>query len=108
LVGVFVGVGVQERTLTLLVVLPDTGRLLPVSVALAATLSWKMMSCDGSQGGAVSCTLPVQVSVAPPLGPRVVTGLPPWEHWTATAVPPGKGTVLVTARLMTLNAGSRF
>ena len=61
--------------------------------------------------GAVSSTLPVQVSVPVPYGPRVVTGVPapgPCMHWTATGVPPGEGTVFVTERPVTPKAGSRF
>src|ERR1700693_3061340 len=60
--------------------------------------------------GAVSLTLPVQVSVAVPLGPSVVTGLPLWLQTVDVVGPPGKGTWLATARLMTLlaGAGSRF
>jgi hypothetical protein len=34
------------------------------------------VSLDGLQAGAVSLTLPAQPSVAVPLGPSVVTGLP--------------------------------
>src|SRR5260221_12949 len=50
----------------------------------------------------------MQVSVAVPLAPSVVTGLPPWVQTCDVVVPPGNGTVFVTARLMTLLAGSRF
>ena len=60
------------------------------------------------QGGAISSTLPVQVSVAVPLAPSVVTGLPPWLHGVDVVVPPGNGTVFVTERLMTVLPGSRF
>ena len=60
------------------------------------------------QAGAVSLTLPVQVSVVVPLGPSVATGLPPWLHGVDVVGPPGNGTVLVTARLVTLKSGSRF
>src|SRR5204863_9125508 len=60
------------------------------------------------QGGATSLTAPVQVSVAFPLAPSVVTGLPPWLQTVGVVVPPGKGTVFVTGRLMTVLAGSRF
>src|SRR5437773_365916 len=60
------------------------------------------------QAGAISSTLPVQVSVAVPLAPSVVTGLPPWLQAVDVVVPPGKGTVFVTERLMTVLAGSRF
>ena len=60
------------------------------------------------QAGAVSFTLPVQVSVAVPLAPSVVTGLPPWLQTVDVVGPPGKGTWLVTARLMTVLFGSRF
>src|SRR5438552_13993025 len=60
------------------------------------------------QGGATSLTAPVQVSVAVPLAPSVVTGLPPWLQTVDVVVPPGKGTVFVTERLMTVLAGSRF
>jgi hypothetical protein len=62
-------------------------------------------------GGAVSSTLPWQVSVAEPNGPSAVTGLPapgPWRQGTADVVPPGEGTVFVTLRPVTLKAGSRF
>ena len=41
------------------------------------------------QGGAVSSTLPVQVSVAVPLAPSVVTGLPPWVQTVDVVGPPG-------------------
>src|SRR5258706_13503184 len=60
------------------------------------------------QGGATSSTLPMQVSVAVPLAPSVVTGLPPWVQTCDVVVPPGNGTVFVTERLMTELAGSRF
>src|SRR5260221_12231897 len=60
------------------------------------------------QAGAVSLTVPVQVSVAVPLAPSVVTGLPLWLHGVDVVVPPGNGTVFVTARLMTVLPGSRF
>src|SRR5438309_86421 len=60
------------------------------------------------QGGAVSSTLPVQVSVAVPLAPSVVTGLPPWLHAVDVVVPPGYGTVFVTATLITLLSGFRL
>src|SRR5258706_581936 len=63
---------------------------------------------DEPQGGATSSTAPVQVSVAVPLAPSVVTGLPPWLQTVDVVVPPGKGTVFVTARLITLLPGSRF
>ena len=56
-------------------------------------------------------TLPVQVSVAVPFGPSVVTGEPapgPWRHGTAVTVPPGNGTVFVTERPVTLKDGSRL
>jgi hypothetical protein len=106
-VGVLVGVGVQARRFGEFVVLPDTGLLILVSVPLALTLSVKKAS-DPPQGGAVSSMLPVQVSVAVPLSPSVVTGLPPWLQGTATVAPPGKGTWLVTSRLMTVPALSRF
>src|SRR5258708_13731355 len=68
----------------------------------------KYESVFASQGGAVSLTLPVQLSVAVPLGPSVVTGLPPWLHGTDVVVPPGNGTVFVTATLITLLSGFRF
>src|SRR5258706_75669 len=60
------------------------------------------------QAGAVSLTVPVQVSVAVPLAPSVVTGLPPWLHGGEVVVPPGNGTVFVTATLITLLSGFRF
>src|SRR5258706_160080 len=60
------------------------------------------------QGGATSSTAPVQVSVAVPLAPSVVTGLPPWLQTVDVVVPPGNGTVFVTATLITLLSGSRF
>src|SRR6266446_8131410 len=60
------------------------------------------------QGGATSSTAPMQVSVAVPLAPSVVTGLPPWVQTWDVVVPPGNGTVFVTERLMTVLAGSRF
>src|SRR5260221_27235 len=60
------------------------------------------------QGGATSSTLPVQVSVAVPLAPSVVTGLPPWLQTWDVVVPPGNGTVFVTATLITRFPGSRF
>ena len=63
---------------------------------------------DEPQGGATSSTAPVQVSVAVPLAPSVVTGLPPWVQTWDVVVPPGNGTVFVTARLTTVLAGSRF
>jgi hypothetical protein len=50
----------------------------------------------------------MQVSVAVPLAPSVVTGFPPWVQTVDVVVPPGNGTVFVTARLMTVLAGSRF
>src|SRR5258706_6288097 len=62
----------------------------------------------GLQGGAASSTVPVQVSVAVPFGPSVVTGLPPWLHGVDVVVPPGNGTVFVTATLITLLSGFRF
>ena len=44
-----------------------------------------------------------------PLGCSVVTGVPAGNsHGMATAVPPGKGTVFVTATLMTVLTLSRF
>jgi hypothetical protein len=67
--------------------------------------------CDAPQGGAVSSTLPVQVSVAVPFGPSVVTGTPapgPWRQGTPVVVPPGKGTVFVTVSPVTLKDGSKF
>src|SRR5260221_363895 len=60
------------------------------------------------QGGATSSTLPMQVSVAVPLAPSVVTGLPPWVQTCDVVVPPGNGTVFVTERLMTVLSGFRF
>src|SRR5438132_868632 len=60
------------------------------------------------QGGAVSSTLPVQVSVAVPLPPSVVTGLPFWLQGVDVTAPPGNGTWVVVVRLMTLKDGSRF
>jgi hypothetical protein len=60
------------------------------------------------QAGAVSLTLPVQVSVAVFFGPSVVTGLLPWLQGVDTAEPPGNGTVFVTATLITLLSGFRF
>ncbi len=60
------------------------------------------------QGGATSSTAPMQVSVAVPLAPSVVTGLPPWVQTWDVVVPPGNGTVFVTERLMTVLPGSRF
>src|SRR5439155_697343 len=62
----------------------------------------------GPQSGATSSTLPVHVSVAVPLAPSVVTGLPPWLHGVDVVVPPGNGTVFVTATLITLLSGFRF
>jgi hypothetical protein len=62
----------------------------------------------GPQAGAVSLTVPVQVSVAVPLAPSVVTGLPPWLQTVDVVGPPGNGTWLVTARLTTVLFGSRF
>src|SRR2546427_577385 len=59
-------------------------------------------------GGAISSTAPMQVSVAVPLAPSVVTGLPPWLHGVDVVVPPGNGTVFVTATLITLLSGFRF
>ncbi len=100
-VGVIPGVGVHAKTLGEFVVLADTGRPARVSVALAATLSVMKVSLP-AQAGAISLKLPVQVSVALPFGPRVVTGLPLWLQGTAETVPPGNGTVFVTDRLMTL------
>ena len=76
-----------------------------------ASISSEKKLCVAPQGGAVSSTLPMQVSVELPFGPSAVTGEPapgPWRHWTATGVPPGKGTVFVTERPLTLKAGSRF
>jgi hypothetical protein len=76
-----------------------------------ASISSVKKLCVALQGGAVSSTLPMQVSVAVPFGPSVVTGVPapaPCKHWTGTAVPPGKGTVFVTERPVTLKAGSKF
>jgi hypothetical protein len=76
-----------------------------------ALISSEKKLCVAPQGGAVSLTLPVQVSVAVPFGPSVVTGVPapgPWRQGTAVVVPPGKGTVFVTERPVTLKAGSRF
>jgi len=109
-VGVFVRVGVQARIETLLVALP-VATLLPsladAPVAVASIRSWKTMLLE-PQAGAVSCTLPVQVSVAVPLGPSDVTGLPPWLQGADVVVPPGKGSVLVTERLVMLLLGSRF
>jgi hypothetical protein len=109
IVGVIVGVGVpvQAKTLTEFVVAADTGVPLPVSVALPLTLSVKNTSI-APQAGAVSFRLPVHVSVAVPFGPSVVTGFPLWMQGAAAGVPPGKGTVFVTATLITLLAGSRF
>src|SRR6185369_16854697 len=63
---------------------------------------------EGLQAGAVSFTAPVQLSVAVPFGPSVVTGLPPWLHGVDVVVPPGNGTVFVTATLITLLSGFRF
>src|SRR5438105_3697161 len=60
------------------------------------------------QAGAISSTLPVQVSVAVPLAPSVVTGLPPWLHGVDVVVPPGNGTVFVTVTLITSLSGFRF
>src|SRR5258706_3961614 len=62
----------------------------------------------GLQGGAASSTVPVQLSVAVPFGPSVVTGLPPWLQGVDDVVPPGNGTVFVTATLITLLSGFRF
>ena len=76
-----------------------------------ASISSEKKLCDAPEGGAVSLTLPVQVSVAVPFGPSVVTGEPapgPWRQGTATGVPPGKGTVFVTERPVTLKAGSKL
>jgi hypothetical protein len=50
----------------------------------------------------------MQVSVAVPLAPSVVTGLPLWLQRVDVVVPPGNGTVFVTERLMTVLPGSRF
>src|SRR5258706_282237 len=50
----------------------------------------------------------MQVSVAVPLAPSVVTGLPPWVQTWDVVVPPGNGTVFVTATLITLLSGFRF
>ena len=115
LVGVFVGVsagvGVQARIVTWFVVAPDTERV--PSMPLALILSAKTWSLE-VQAGAVSSTLPVQVSVPLPLAPSVVTGLPLWVQGTAVGVPPvqvgksGHGTVFATARLVMLLLGSRF
>ena len=69
------------------------------------------------QAGAVSCTEPVQVSPALPLGWSVVTLAPLNWQLTATAAPlPGPqapalrmhGTWFVTWRLMTWLSGSMF
>jgi hypothetical protein len=76
-----------------------------------ALISSEKKLCDPPQGGAVSSTLPVQVSVAVPFGPSTVTGVPapaPWRQGTAVVGPPGKGTVFVTERPVTALAGSRF
>jgi hypothetical protein len=58
------------------------------------------------QAGAVSVTLPVQASVAEPLGPSVVTGLPPWLQETGVVTPSEQfglqGTEFVTERPVTL------
>lgn len=65
------------------------------------------------QAGAVSCTLPVQVSPAVPFGASEVAVGPP-EQGTGTVVPPvhvggsGQGTVFVTERSVRLSPGSRF
>ena len=115
LVTVFVGgtgvfVGVQAAILTAPVALPKTGAWELWSVPETSISSMKK-NCVAPQAGAVSLTLPVQVSVEVPFGPSVVTGVPapdPWRQGTATGVPPGDGTVFVTWRPVTLKAGSRF
>ncbi len=87
-VGVIAGVGVQAKTLGEFVVLADTGRPMPVSVPPAATRSVMKVSLK-PQAGAVSLRLPVQLSIALPFGPSVVTGLPFWLQGAAEVVPPG-------------------
>jgi hypothetical protein len=69
-----------------------------------------------AQAGAVSVTLPLQVSVAVPLGPSVVTGAGgvPWLQGVAVVVPPvhvgglGQGTVFETESPVTLLTASLF
>src|SRR5260221_178437 len=63
---------------------------------------------DEPQRGRTSFTVPVQLSVAVPFGPRDVTVLTPWLHGVEVVVPPGSGTVFVTATLITLLSGFRF
>lgn len=87
-VAVIAGVGVQAKILGEFVVLADTGRPAPVSVALAATRSVMKVSLT-PQAGAISFRLPEQVSVALPFGPRVVTAVPFRAQETAESVPPG-------------------
>jgi hypothetical protein len=87
-VAVIAGVAVQAKILGEFVVLADTGRPTPVSVALAATRSVIKVSLP-PQAGAVSFRLPEQVSVALPFGPSAVTAVPFWVQETAEGVPPG-------------------
>jgi hypothetical protein len=87
-VGVLVGVGVQAKILGEFVVLADSQSPEPASVPLASTRSVMKVSLP-PQAGAVSLRLPVQVSVALPFGPSVVTAPPFWLQGTAAAVPPG-------------------
>jgi hypothetical protein len=100
-VGVMAGVGVQAKTLGEFVAPAVTRRPARESVALTSTLSVMKVSLP-AQAGATSFRIPVQVAVALPFGPRVVTGLPFWLQATAKAVPPGYGTVFVADRLTTL------
>jgi hypothetical protein len=69
-----VGTGVQggTETPTVVQVVPPDG---PGSKTQSRSTTSDMPKM---QAGAVSDTLPVQVSVAEPCGPSVVTGLPPW------------------------------
>jgi hypothetical protein len=103
LVGVFVGVGVgvQAAISTDPEALPETRRAgIPASLPIALISSSNSVSVE-PQAGAVSLIEPEQVSVRDRMGPRLVTGTPFWLQLTAVVGPPGKGTVLVTARLMT-------
>jgi hypothetical protein len=98
-VGVGVGVHAAIRTVPealLATFSPGT----PASTPDALISSVKKI-CWAPQAGVVSVTLPVQVSVGLPSAPSAVTGEPPWVQSTEDVVPPGKGTVLVTARLLT-------
>jgi len=101
-VPVGVMVGVQAAMMTDADALPKTGNCPPWSMP-EASISSLRKAVDPEQGGAVSSTLPLQVSApfAAPKVPRTGTAVLPCMHGTATGVPPGKGTVFVTWRLVT-------